>query len=198
MRLMRVLGKKLFMKSGYKGPESDSIISNPPYYTSESARVRYLFEHQVLRDQFFNLPDKTVETILKKDGLLTIFRIATKFNGCDNSYSPEDYHIVFMRKDLDINTICIECPNPKYTPLCYRIYIIFSDDYTNLGYYTIECGVNNNAFLCGWDGAKHLLFNEIKTPPMWEGKEKSVFISIETLIVIDLHAKRFNLCYEGK
>ncbi len=57
-----------------------------------------------------------------------------------------------------------------------------------MGYYTIECGRGNNAFLCGWDDAgNHLHFREIASA-IWPEDVKGLHKSMEAKIIIKLHA----------
>lgn len=88
--------------------------------------------------------------------------------------------------------ITIFLPAPAYAPLCYRIYMLYSDDYTKLGYYTIECGMDHDAFLCGWDHDTHVNYQELKSP-VWPEEQAGFFKAAEAFIILDLHSKQFGL-----
>ncbi len=166
---------------------------NPPYYVSELGKARYCLEHQALKDQFFSRPSLIVEALLhRNDTVYGLFCLVRKDFKVDVPYGPNDFYVSSMRENADINVICIECPEPKYCPLCYRIYLFYSDDFSILAYYTIECGTNHNAFICGWDGDKHLNFQEIQRPPVFD-KDKGLWMATEHYIMIKLHKERFGL-----
>ena len=89
--------------------------------------------------------------------------------------------------------VSIWLPTPEYSPLCYRIHIFFSDDFTKLGYYTIECGQGDYGFLCQWDSeGKHINHHQIKIP-VWPERERAFHDALEAHILIDLHAKQYGL-----
>ena len=76
---------------------------------------------------------------------------------------------------------------------CVIGYTCFFSDYcTNLGYYTIECGMLDKGFLCEWDKNKnHLNYHNLKSRALPE-KSEGVWTAIETKLIIDIHAKSKN------
>lgn len=165
----------------------------PLYFTSDVGKIRYAFEHQILRDQFFSNPSQLIRILMVKDGLYELSSIISQKMAWNNPYSRENIQVDVLRWNGDINLISIQFPEPEYSPLCYRVHLFFSDDFSTLGYYTIECGIDDNAFLCAWDKAdNHKQYNEIKSA-VWPDEQKGLWKAIEAHVLIDLHAENNKL-----
>lgn len=173
-------------------PLSSFKIRKPPYAASEIGKFLYTVEHLVLRDQFFANPEPLTRVIMMKNGLYDMISKAAEKLHQENPFQPDEIAVDWLRWNSDISLISIQFPEPAYSPLCYRIHLFFSDDYTHPGYYTIECGLSNDAFLCGWDCNKHIHYNEIRSA-VWPEEQKEFWKALEAKILIDLHATKWNL-----
>ncbi len=169
---------------------SDSFsMCKPPYIVSDVGKARYEFEHQILRDQFYLHPGQLIQYIMRENGLYQFASVIEQKTSWTNPYHAEDLHVDALRWNSDISLVSIELPEPEYTPLCYRIHMFFSDDYSKLRYYTIEISFDGSACLCGWDqNGNHLNYHRIESAAWPEGK-KGLWKAIEANILIDLHAK---------
>ncbi|WP_026657820.1 hypothetical protein [Butyrivibrio sp. AC2005] len=138
-----------FLKRRNKGQtfqKSDLNIKHPPYYVSEWGEARYFFEHQYLRDQFFSNTKLFTDVIKRRNALYDMSCLVARNENRPNPYRESDFEVDFLRWNSDINLISVGLPTPKYEPLCYRIHMFYSDNYTNLGFYTIESGKYDNGF----------------------------------------------------
>ena len=179
--------------SSQRAESADSNEIHPPHIVSEIGKARYFFEHRLLREQFYSNTRQFINAILKEDGIYKMACFVAQLSHVDNPYCQADFHVDSTRWNSDINIVGIELPAPQFTPLCYRIYLFFSDDYTNLGYYTIECGMRSNGFLCGWSSEGiHYNYHEIEKPA-WEDQQKEIHKAKEMSELIELHAKEYGL-----
>ncbi len=116
--------------------------------------IRYIFEHRILPQEFFNNKMGFVGVLLDDSNVLfdLISSIFEK-EGVDNPYSKEDFGFSVSRIIDGVWMVRIGFPDPEEEPLCYCAYIFFDDKFEKLGYFCIEKG--NAAsdfapFVCEW------------------------------------------------
>lgn len=117
--------------------------------------VRYVFEHRLLPNWFYEDKDKLVGAILHDKSIL--FRIISdvfKEENVENPYKEEDFDAHPFKVTEEVRGLCVEMPEPEEEPLCYRVYMIFNTDFDKLWFFTIEKGNEageNYPFVCAWD-----------------------------------------------
>ena len=93
--------------------------------------IRYTLEHRMLPGWFYGEGQRLTERI------------------CADSSVDEK-----------ITVLKLTVPEPEDAPLCYRIYMIYNDGFTHVGYFTVEKGngpvADDRHFLCSWDLQMHL------------------------------------------
>lgn len=161
--------------------------AKPVYLESDIGKMRYAFEHKHLKDQFFANPEKTVRLLLSEDGFFGMASFIAGVMSCDNPYHPGNTRIDLTKWNRHINLITIRLPEPECEPLCHRIHIFFSNDFSDLGYYTVEHSTADGASVCGWDHDVHMNYRHIAAAA---GSEtgKAAMAPLETYIMIKLHA----------
>ena len=82
--------------------------------------VRYVFEHRLLPNWFYEDKDKLVGAILHDKSIL--FRIISdvfKEENVENPYKEEDFDAHPFKVTEEVMGLCIEMPEPEEEPLCY-------------------------------------------------------------------------------
>lgn len=123
--------------------------------------IRYLFEHRILPQYFFEGKKSFVSLLINKKEILFEI-ISTLFNDEQilNPYSPEDYKVTMQKVTDEVRMIKMEFPKPEEQPLCYCAYMFLDDTFHKISYFCIERGNsedNEYPFVCSWtpDGAHH-------------------------------------------
>lgn len=116
--------------------------------------VRYVFEHRVLPQGFFEEKSRFVGFILSDKHIL--FRIIDDFfqkEKIDNPYEDDNFKIVASRITEDVTMLNFIFPEPEEEPLCYSSYLFFDKEFEKLSYFCIEKGNPesvNYPFVCSW------------------------------------------------
>ena len=81
-------------------------------------RIRYMFEHRLLPQWFFEEKESFVAPILKDKGILfeVLDQIFRKEN-VDNPYSPEQFNIEAAKLTEEVLMVKITFPEPEEEPL---------------------------------------------------------------------------------
>ena len=116
--------------------------------------IRYMLEHRLLPQWFFEDKDKFVSLLLKNKGILfdvidEIFQKET----VDNPYSADQFGVEAAKLADEVFMIKIIFPEPEEEPLCYSSYLFFNLTFDKFAYFCIEKG--NSAgddypFVCSW------------------------------------------------
>ena len=161
-----------------------------PYIISELGKIRYEIEHRLIRDAFFNDPPRLINTILREDGIYSLYDSVMKKVGIENPYEKNEFRVDAMKFDADNILVSLELPKPEYVPLCYRMHFACNSAFNKNHYYTIESS-QVGGFLCQWFNKDiHASIHEIQSP---EWKEYAGLMKgIEANIIIDLFNKDGN------
>ncbi len=121
--------------------------------------VRYIFEHHMLPQWFFENKMGLVGGILKdKTILFKIIDDIFKQEQVENPYEPEQFDAQSGRIAEDVFFMKITFPTPEDEPLCYCSYMFFDEEFEKISYFCIEKGNSFGEelpFVCSWtsDGA---------------------------------------------
>ena len=74
----------------------------PPYSNSEVGKIRYAFEHQILRDQFFSNPSQLIRVLMVKDGLYELSETVTP-----SGYIPSAPMYFYIADDGTVSSVTI-------------------------------------------------------------------------------------------
>ena len=165
-------------------------IKNPVWNESLDGQIGYNIQHIILRDLFYKAP-KAFASKISNMFLADLYTEMYVENKSTSPYTLSDFYINKMMIDDNHFLACCELPKPKYTPLCYRIYILFNKDFADIAYFTIEKGpYDNGGYLCSWDAKKnHLNYHQIDDLE-WAPEKERIMIAIETRIIVDLYMNR--------
>jgi len=131
----------------------------------DSHQIRYLFEHRILPQWFFEGKSRFAGMLLNDKTVL--FRIIDDIfqkEETDNPYIVEQFGIETSKVTDDVVMIKIILPEPEEEPLCYCCYLFFDQDFEKPGFFCIERGNNIGSktggtipFVCSWtaDGSHH-------------------------------------------
>lgn len=116
--------------------------------------IRYLFEHRLLPNWFFQDKDRFVGILLNdKKILYGIIDDIFKKEEVENPYKEEDFSIEAGKITEDIIMVKIVFPEPEDEPLCYCSYLFFDINFEKTEYFCIERGNEHSEeypFVCGW------------------------------------------------
>ncbi|MDE7298147.1 MAG: hypothetical protein K2N94_04875 [Lachnospiraceae bacterium] len=121
--------------------------------------IRYLFEHRLLPQWFFEDKTQFVGLLLnEKEILFNIINDLFEKENVDNPYKREDFTVMASKVTADVLMVRIGFPAPEEEPLCYCAYIFFDKAFDKVSYFCIERGNkegDNYPFVCSWtpDGA---------------------------------------------
>ena len=116
--------------------------------------LRYYFEHEMLPNWFHKKTEAFIERLVEEENnfLHEGMNLLCEDAGQEMQYTREQYKVYRCRTQKEYTMICIEMPKPEVELLCYQVYLVFSHDYQNKGYYTVERGSSfRERFLCFWD-----------------------------------------------
>ncbi len=121
--------------------------------------IRYMFEHRLLPEWFFEDKEQIVLPLLKDKGILfeVIDEIFRK-EKVENPYSPEQFEVEPSKLTEEVFVVKIIYPEPEEEPLCYRSYLFFDLAFEKTAFFCIEKGGSLSdalPFVCAWtkDGA---------------------------------------------
>lgn len=120
--------------------------------------IRYMFEHRVLPQWFFEGKDRFVGMILNdKTVLFRIIDDMFRKEEIKNPYTEEQFKTETAKIAEETMMIKIMLPDPEDVPLCYCCYLFFDKDFEKPGFFSIEKGNNIGSktsktipFVCSW------------------------------------------------
>ena len=121
--------------------------------------VRYVFEHRILPQWFYEDKEQFVGLLLHDKNVL--FRVINNIfekEEVSNPYTEDDFGVIASKVTEDVLMIKITFPAPEEEPLCYCSYLFFDHDFEKINYFCIEKGNEygeNYPFVCSWDEDGH-------------------------------------------
>lgn len=120
--------------------------------------VRYHFEHEWLRDYYYENTCAFVDKILKEKGnfLYRLMEDLCKIEGVEMKYDGSEYKVFHHKANRRCSIIRAVMPRPESPLNCFEIFLIYSDDFQHKRYFTVEKarGIKER-FLCSWDAASN-------------------------------------------
>lgn len=116
--------------------------------------IRYVFEHRMLPQWFFEDTTKFVGVLLNnKDVLYDIINDIFAKENVVNPYSKDDFNVEAAKLTDNVLFVKISFPKPEEEPLCYCSYLLFDEKFEKKRYYCIERGNESGEdlpFICEW------------------------------------------------
>lgn len=116
--------------------------------------IRYLFEHRLLPQWFFEEQAQLIGGLLHdKEMLFRIINDIFQKEGVDNPYSEDDFDVEPARITEEVMMLKIIFPEPEEEPLCYCSYLFFDQEFSKTSYFCIEKGnaLGQDApYVCSW------------------------------------------------
>jgi len=123
-------------------------------------QIRYVFEHRLLPQLFFENNAQFVGMVLKDKAVL--FRIIDDIfqkEDVENPYTEEQFDIETAKIAEGVMMMKIILPEPEDEPLCYCCYLFFDNNFEKLSFFCIEKGNEIGQmypFVCSWtSGGAH-------------------------------------------
>ncbi len=164
----------------------------------QDSRCRIYFEHILYVDHFYKKTFEFIPAITSNDGWYWYTEMVVEMsegNGLNliNPYKPDMIRIGSVSINADNMMQIVELPEPEYTPLCYRIYLCYSNNYDNLGYYTLELSKNGDTLLRDWSSdKKHGNYGSMPTITSFK-KYDGPLMRMEIKRVKEIHAQKYGL-----
>ena len=121
--------------------------------------IRYIFEHRLLPQLFFEEKFQFVGALFQKKELLfdTISNIF-RDEEVENPYTVDMFGVSMFQITEETAVVKISFPEPEEEPLCYCSYLLFDKAFEKISYFCIEKGGQEDPkhpFVCAWtpDGA---------------------------------------------
>lgn len=176
--------------------DSSGTITVPHFLSSENGKYRYYIEHKGYVQLFFTRPQEFINIITSKDGWYALAQKTAEKGYIKNPYQPGEIRVTYVNVNADHKMLIVELPEPKYVPLCHRIYIAFSNDFKDLAYYTIEISNQGETYFCEWTAeGKHGNFGSIPTISPSD-VARGLMKVMELTMVQETYAKNFGLTIE--
>ena len=147
------------------------------------SEARYILEHNLFPQWFFSDRLNFAGAVVQKENNVPydVMKNICKNEGVECKYKPEQYKVEFFKLDNNSFLIKLSFPEPENTPLCYRAYMLFNEEFTQASYFTAERSFDEKVVLCAWDKDKsHINYG------LFNGNEKQ-----EMLKVIELYLSQF-------
>ena len=116
--------------------------------------IRYMFEHRLLPQWFFEEQMKFVGLLLhEKETLFHAISNIYEKEKVENPYSSEDIDVSAAKITDDVLMLRIGFPEPEEEPLCYCAYLFFDESFEKVSYFCIERGdteSDDDPFVCSW------------------------------------------------
>lgn len=158
------------------------------YIVSELGKLRYEIEHNVMKKIFFNYTKKFIMKIREEGVAYDLYKSLFEANGMDFPYEKDEFSMDELKLGDNTFLLLLELPKPEYVPLCYRMYFIYKDDFSDTAMFTIERGISGG-FLCSWN--KEGVHNNYLNMASPEWKENIVLMKLnEASIIEDLYNNR--------
>lgn len=157
------------------------------YLSSQLGKDRYYVEHVMFRRFFADRPKELTDILLGNNGGYGLYRSCYEQLAADFPYTPEDFVVKRLKAGSGCTALCICLPKPEFTPICYRVYFVFNEDFSKTEYYTIERSPISGGFLCRWDGDLHENIHGISQSGIDNFSDES--LKIEFKAIVDLFMK---------
>lgn len=80
----------------------------------------------------------------------------------ENPYQPEDFNVGLYQMENGWFMAVVDMPRPELQPQCSRVFVLFSDEFKDVHYFTAEWGGDREFFLCRWsDKGDHENFGTV-------------------------------------
>lgn len=116
--------------------------------------IRYMFEHRLLPQWFFENKMEFVGLLLhEKEILFNVISDIFVEENVDNPYSVDDFGVSVAKIAEDVLMLRIGFPDPEEEPLCYCAYMFFDENFEKVSYFCIEKGNSESEgcpFVCSW------------------------------------------------
>ena len=116
--------------------------------------IRYIFEHKLLPQWFFEDKMKFVGLLLhEKEILFNVINDLFEKEEVTNPYSLENFDVTAAKITDDVLMLRIGFPEPEEEPLCYCSYLFFDENFEKTSYFCIEKGnveSGDYPFVCSW------------------------------------------------
>ena len=128
--------------------------------------IEYFYQHVLLPQFFHDQKQIFVSVALKEpDFLFDLLNKVCTDHGEENPYSREDFKAEPIRLTKNILVLALTFPKPKETPLCYKQYIFFDQEFENTQYFCIEKTYDDEEdifpYVCSWNGESHCNYGRI-------------------------------------
>ncbi|RKM56743.1 hypothetical protein D6856_14700 [Butyrivibrio sp. XB500-5] len=121
--------------------------------------VRYVFEHRVLPNWFYEDKEQFIGILINDKSVL--FRVINDIfekEEVANPYSEDDFDVITAKVTEDVFMVKINFPEPEEEPLCYCSYLFFDKEFEKINYFCIEKGneaSDNYPYVCSWGESGH-------------------------------------------
>lgn len=116
-------------------------------------QIRYVFEHRILPQGFFEDKEKFIGLLLKdKSVLYRIIDDIFQKQNIVNPYTQEQFDIEVGRITNEVMMMKIIMPEPEEEPLCFCQYLFFDKTFEKISFFCIERGTEaeDAPFVCSW------------------------------------------------
>lgn len=115
--------------------------------------IRYMFEHQLLPQWFFEKKFNFIMVLLEdKEFLYKASSAIFEEFEVENPYSKEDFKVETAKMAEEVMVVKMIFPKPEKEPLCYSSYLFFDKEFKKVSYFCIERGDEEKCpFVCSWE-----------------------------------------------
>lgn len=121
--------------------------------------ARYNFEHVLLPAWFYDAGEDELQEIMDQDAsfLWDKWKLVCEMEGLEMRDTKNPFKLSKRTIDNDCTIVRIGMPKPDKEYCCFQVYLVWSDDYENRKYFTVERSTSSKmSFLCSWtDEGEH-------------------------------------------
>ena len=142
-----------FFKKAKQNDQATAVVQEAQdqepqdYSVSDLGRARYEVEHHQFRDFFLKNPTGFVDALMAEFGLCELHFEALKHFKVKTRYGAGPYKIATGPTDHGGYIVRGQLPKPEFLGVCYRFYLMFNSDFSQLAYYIVE-RTEDGARLC--------------------------------------------------
>ena len=151
-------------------PEGEQGVPQP-YTASDLGRARHEVEFNQFREFFFTNPTGFVDALMQEFGLCELHYEALKHFKVKTRYGAGPYKVANGKTTRGNYIFRGKLPVPENLGVCYRIYLAFDADFTQLAYYVVE-RTEDGAQLCELDADGACTVVQAVEEPLWENATK--------------------------
>lgn len=115
--------------------------------------ARYHFEHELLPEWFYGARKDELQKIRKRGTsfIWSMWNIVCEERGVKLEGTKNPFKVSKCTIGDNRTMIRVDMPTPGRQPLCFRVFLVWSDDFERRGYFTVERGASyKERFLCSW------------------------------------------------